>query len=109
VSRKRVVRTPQQSLSRAESAWLTGDAPDDLSKFEDYMLWSLRHGFPSFHRGRSITARELFAQYGDTVSESRRRELRREIAAMSDHDRRGQRAATATAQPQPETEAPDGE
>ncbi len=109
MSRKRVVRSPQQSLSRAERAWLTGDVPDDLGGIEEFMLWSLRHGFHSLHRGRRITARELFAQYGDTLPANRRRELTREIAAMSDHDRRGQRAATATAQTQPETEAPDGE
>jgi hypothetical protein len=105
MSRKRVVRTPQQSLSRAESAWLTGNVPDDFSKFEDYMLWSLRHGFRSLHRGRSITARELFEQYGDTVSESRRRELRREIAAMSDHGRRGQRGTVLTPTHSDEKEA----
>jgi hypothetical protein len=77
------------SLSRAETAWLTGVEPPDLTAWDRYFLWSLRRGFPSYHRGRRINARELLEHYGDAVPEPRRRELAREVAAMPDHDRRG--------------------
>lgn len=89
MSRKRVVRTPQQSLSPAESAWLYGDpAPETLTGFYGWCFWCLQHGFESHYRGRRITAHELFEQYGDTVSESRRRALRRELATIPDRSRR---------------------
>lgn len=60
-------------LSPAERVWLTGEGRESLSAedWDDFMLWSLEHGFSSYHEGRAINAAELLEQFRHLVPSDR--------------------------------------
>lgn len=68
-------------LCPAEVAWLTGEKPDEFNAddWDDFFLWSLEEGFPSYHEGRKIWPSELLEQYGHLVPADRVQFLRLQI------------------------------